>query len=79
MREVSGDSFSIKAFGMPELVVHINDQTPPVATRGWFHHQIKSELACKFDKPIVAGFGDDQNILDGRLDFGSTWTTLDDC
>ena len=62
----------VKALGMAQLVVNVDDEAPAVAARTRFHHKIEGEFSSELDETVVAGFCDDKDVLDGGFDFCTT-------
>lgn len=77
VRIFCSDPIGIKTFRVSELMINIDDETPPITTRTGFHHEINGELASETDKSIVPRFGDDKDVLNGGLYFSSTCSVLD--
>lgn len=44
----------------------------PTASVAGFSHKVEGELARELDEPVVAGLGDNENVLDVGLDACST-------
>lgn len=65
------ETLCIKTPGMSKLAVHIYYQTASGA-RLALEHEVQRQLPGELDQAVIAGFGDDEDGLNVRLDASST-------